>query len=257
MANELVKIGPVTIRGYGLMIAIGILAAYLVADYRARKMNLDNERLFSLAIWALAAGMLGAKLLYLMTQIREILLNPKIILNIPNGFIVYGGIIGGVLAGYIYCKKAKINFLQYFDLAIPSVALAQGFGRFGCFLAGCCYGMETTSPLGIVFHNSEFAPNGINLIPTQLISSGLDFLNFFALLFIAKRKKADGQVAGFYLIFYSVGRFILEFFRGDLIRGSVGSLSTSQFISIFIFVIGWLIVLRKANGTNNISCEPQ
>jgi phosphatidylglycerol:prolipoprotein diacylglycerol transferase len=257
MINDLVKIGPFTIHGYGLMIAIGILAAYVVADYRAKRMSLDHERLFNLAIWSLAGGMLGAKLLYIITQIKEILSNPKIILNITDGFIVYGGIIGGILAGYLYCKKANLNFLQYFDLAIPSVALAQGFGRIGCFLAGCCYGMETTSSLGIVFHNSAFAPNGIPLIPTQLISSGLDFLNFFALLFIAKGKKAHGQVAGFYLIFYSVGRFILEFFRGDLIRGSVGSLSTSQFISIFIFIIGWVLVIKKPRGGHSIPSEQQ
>jgi phosphatidylglycerol:prolipoprotein diacylglycerol transferase len=126
---------------------------------------------------------------------------------------------------------------------MPSVALAQGFGRIGCLLAGCCYGLETNSSLGIIFHDSHVAPNEVRLIPTQLISSGLDFLNFIVLLAIAKRKKADGQVAGFYLIFYSIGRFVLEFFRGDLIRGSVGSLSTSQFISIFLMVIGVAIVL--------------
>ena len=105
---------------------------------------------------------------------------------------------------------------------MPSVALAQGFGRIGCFLAGCCYGEETDSPIGIVFHESAYAPNGVNLIPTQLISSGLDFLHFLVLIWLARRVKADGQVAGCYLIFYSVGRFILEFFRGDMIRGNVG-----------------------------------
>jgi phosphatidylglycerol:prolipoprotein diacylglycerol transferase len=90
-----------------------------------------------------------------------------------------------------------------------------------------------------------------------LISSGLDFLNFLLLIIFAKRKKADGQVAGLYLIFYSIGRFILEFFRGDLIRGSVGSLSTSQFISIFMFVIGWVIVLVRAYSTKNIGKSEQ
>ncbi len=121
---------------------------------------------------------------------------------------------------------------------MPSIALAQGFGRIGCFLSGCCYGLETNCALGIVFHNSEYAPNGVRLIPTQLISSGLDFLHCFLLLFYAKRKKADGQVAALYLICYSIGRFILEYFRGDLVRGNVGRFSTSQFISIFLFIIG-------------------
>jgi phosphatidylglycerol:prolipoprotein diacylglycerol transferase len=243
MKNELVRIGTITINGYGLMIAIGILAAYIVTDHRAKKMYLNHERIFSLTVWSIVGGILSAKLLYYITEIKDIVSDPGIILNISDGFVVYGGIIGGVLAGYLYCRKANLNFLQYLDLGIPSVALAQGFGRIGCYLAGCCYGKETTSLFGIVFHESAYAPNGIRLIPTQLISSGLDFLNFFVLIIIAKRKKADGQVVGFYFIFYSVGRFILEYFRGDLIRGSVGSISTSQFISIFMFAVGWAFVL--------------
>lgn len=112
--------------------------------------------------------------------------------------------------------------------------------------------METTSTLGIVFHSSTLAPNGVRLVPIQLISSGLDFLNFLALIFIAK--KVPDKVVGFYLIFYSMGRFILDFFRGDLVRGSIGSLSTSQFISVFMFLIGWGIILRKVSST---SCEMQ
>jgi phosphatidylglycerol:prolipoprotein diacylglycerol transferase len=246
MKNELLKVGPFTIYGYGLMIAIGILAAYMVAEYRAKKKGMNQDHIFSLTFWGLIGGILGAKLLYLITQIKEIVADPKIILEVADGFVVYGGIIGGILAGFLFCKKNKLNFLQYFDLVMPSIALAQGFGRIGCFLAGCCYGMETTSHFGIVFHESASAPNGVQLIPTQLISSGLDFLHFFVLITIAKKIKVEGQIAGFYLIFYSVGRFVLEFYRGDLDRGSVGSFSTSQFISIFMFVIGCAIVLVRA-----------
>lgn len=245
MKNELISIGPITIYGYGLMIAIGIIAAFLVADYRAKKMNLDGDKIINIAIWVVIGGIFGAKLLYIITQIKEVLSNPKSILDIKEGFVVYGGIIGGVIAGFLYSKKAKIGFMQYFDLVMPSVALAQGFGRIGCFLAGCCYGIETTSHFGIIFHESAFAPNGIRLLPTQLISSGLNFIHFIILILIAKISKKEGQVGGFYLIFYSVGRFILEFFRGDLARGSVGTLSTSQFISIFIFIIGLVFVFRK------------
>lgn len=253
MKNELITIGPITIYGYGLMIAIGIAAAYIVAEYRAKRLNLDHERIFGLTIWSVIGGILGSKVLYVATQLREVLLNPVILLNLSAGFVIYGGIIGGVFAGFLYCKKINLNFLQYLDLVLPSVALAQGFGRIGCFLAGCCYGTETLSSFGIVFHQSHFAPNGIRLIPTQLISSGLDFLNFFVLIVFAKSKKADGQVAGLYLILYSMGRFILEFFRGDLIRGNVGSISTSQFISIFMFAVGCFIFLSKANRAKNIN----
>ena len=99
----------------------------------------------------------------------------------------------------------------------------------------------------MIFTDSDYAPNNIPLIPTQIYSSILDFLHFFLLLYIARHKKAEGEVAACYLIFYSVGRFILEFFRGDLERGSIGVLSTSQFISIFTGIVGMVMlgVIKK------------
>lgn len=245
MKDEILSIGPITIHGYGLMIGIGILVAYFVSEYRAKKEGLDSDKMFYLLIWSVAGGMLGAKLLYYITEIKEIMANPKLLLDIGGGFVVYGGIAAGVLTAIIYCKSQKLDMWKYLDLAIPSVALAQGFGRIGCFLAGCCYGNETSCAIGITFKNSQFAPNGISLMPTQLISSGLDFLHFLILIWFAKRKKADGQVIGLYLICYSVGRFVIEFFRGDIERGSVGMLSTSQFISIFAVLIGIVIFVLQ------------
>ena len=239
MKNELFTIGPFTVYGYGLMIAVGILAAWFVIDFRATRQRLDRDHVFSLIIWCLLGGIFGAKLLYWITEWKTIAENPGFLLeSIADGFVVYGGIIGGILAGWLYCRYRKISFLKYFDLAMPSVALAQGFGRIGCLLAGCCYGRETGSIFSITFQNSDFAPNHVALIPTQVYSSVLDFVHFGLLIFIAGRKKSDGQVAACYLIFYSLGRFVLEFFRGDLIRGSVGMLSTSQFISLFTGAAG-------------------
>lgn len=246
MYNDLFSIGPFTVHGYGVMIAIGVLTAYFVAMKRAERLNIDRNPIDSLVVWVLVGGALGAKILFWLTQIENIMHNPRILLlTLADGFVVYGGIIGGILAGYIYCRKKRIGFLKYFDLMIPSVALAQGFGRIGCFLAGCCYGRETDSAFGVVFPSTSLAPGGVRLLPTQLISSGLDFLLFLALIFYAKRKQADGQVAALYLILYSAGRFILEFYRGDIERGSVGVLSTSQFIAIFLFVIGCGIFIVK------------
>lgn len=245
MKNELLTIGPFTLHGYGLMIAIGAISAYLTVEYRAKKKGMKHELIFSLFWWCLIGGIIGAKLLYIITQLKSIFANPSLLLQLSEGFVVYGGIIGGIFAGYLFCRRHKVNFLQYFDLVMPSIALAQGFGRIGCIFAGCCYGLETNSPFGITFHESLYAPNGLRLIPTQPISSILNFLNFIVLVIISKYTKAHGQVAGFYLIFYSAGRFILEFFRGDLERGSIGVLSTSQFISIFLFLFGLGIVVIR------------
>lgn len=243
MKNELFTIGPFTIYGYGLMIAIGIMAAYLVGEYRAKKKGLNPDYIFYYVIWCVIGGFLGSKLLYFITDIKNIIKDPSVLLSLSDGWVVYGGIIGGIVSAIIYSKLKKINFLAYFDLLIPSVALAQGFGRIGCQFAGCCYGHETHSPIGVVFHESLYAPNGVSLVPTQLISSGLNFIHFLVLIWFAKRKKADGQVGALYLILYSIGRFILEYFRGDLLRGSVGTLSTSQFISIFTVIAGIVLYI--------------
>ena len=247
MKNELFSIGPFTVYGYGLMIAIGILAAYVTAEYRAKKHGLDPDKIFDLVIWAVVGGFAGAKVLYFLTRLKDIMENPRVLLDLADGFVVYGGIIGGIFSAMAYCKIKKLPFLKYFDLVMPSVALAQGFGRIGCFLAGCCYGRETDSALGIVFHNSSYAPNGVKLLPTQLISSGLDFMLCIVLILLDRKKKGDGQIAGAYLVLYSIGRFILEFYRGDLIRGNVGALTTSQFIAIFVALAG-VILIAARNG---------
>lgn len=242
MKNELLHIGPFILYGYGLMIAIGIVSAYIVAEYRARKLKMDYEHIAYIAIWCVLGGFAAAKILFWITEWKSVLENPRFLFEtLSDGFVVYGGIIGGILAGYIYAKVKKLNFLEYFDLIMPSIALAQGFGRIGCLLAGCCYGCETDSVLSVTFKDSDFAPNGIALIPTQIYSSLLNFFHFFILLYVAKHKKKHGQVAAVYLVFYSIGRFMLEFLRGDLARGNVGILSTSQFISIFILCAGVIL----------------
>lgn len=252
MKNDLLTIGGLTVHGYGLMIGIGFIAAYLMTEFRARKYRMNTDIVFTLFISSVVFGLLGAKVLYYLTILDRVIKDPGVILDEMEGFVVYGGIIGGVLAGYVVCRIKKEKFWQYFDLIAPAIALAQGFGRIGCLLAGCCYGKETDSPLSITFHTSDFAPNDVALIPTQIYSSILDFLNCIVLCLIARYAKKERTVSGCYLIFYSTGRFILEFFRGDLERGRVGVLSTSQFISIFIFVIGAAILFTGKKKTSII-----
>lgn len=191
---------------------------------------------------ALLFGFIGAKLLFCIVEFKRILANPMEILS-GSGFVVYGGIIGGTAAVLFYCRRKRVRFLPYFDLIAPSVAVAQGFGRIGCFLAGCCYGRETDSFFGVVFHNSTVAPNGVKLIPTQLIMSAGDFLIAALLILYAKRPRAAGKVGALYLILYSIGRFMVEFLRNDY-RGSVGALSTSQLIALLIFILGMAIFFK-------------
>lgn len=243
MYNDILKIGPLSIHGYGLMIGIGVIVALVVAAKRAKKRGLDTDFVYGLGLITLVFGFIGAKLLYCIVEIEAFLNEPMRVLS-GSGFVLYGGIIGGILAAMVYCKYKKVNFFEYFDLAVPSVAIAQGFGRIGCFLAGCCYGRETDSCIGIMFHNSSIAPNGIKLIPTQVFSSAGNFLIALVLLLYARKNRKTGKVGALYLILYSVGRFIIEFFRNDY-RGNVGVLSTSQFISLVILAIGIAMFFAK------------
>jgi len=250
MYNDIFSIGPVTIHGYGLMIAIGVLVAIFVADKRSEKRGVKGDFVYTLTLLTVVLGFLSAKVLFIITYLKDFLADPIYFIQ-GSGFVVFGGIIGGLATIWAYCKINKMKFVDVFDLIVPSVALAQGFGRIGCLLAGCCYGRETDSFIGIVFKNSDFAPNNVKLMPTQIMMSIGDFI-IAGILFwlvsrvekkIMKEQKLDkipfgcgGRIGLAYLVLYSIGRFAIEFFRNDY-RGTVGILSTSQFIAINVAVI--------------------
>ena len=243
MYNDLFTIGPITVHGYGLMIAVGIICALWMGSYRAKKRNMSVDAVLTLVILAVVFGFLGAKLLYLIQDFQHFLEDPLQVLS-GSGFVVYGGVILAIIAAIIYCRRKKYSFLQYFDLLMPSVAIAQGFGRIGCFLAGCCYGAETTCAIGVVFPAGSIAPSGVPLLPTQLFSAGGDFLLALILILYARKERRDGRTGALYLILYGIGRFIVEIFRADF-RGEIGPFSTSQFISIFIVIAGLVLFIPK------------
>lgn len=240
MYNDIFKIGPFTLHSYGLMIAIGVFVALFIGERRANRRGLSGDALYPLTAVCVFGGVFGAKLLFCIVDWKNFIRSPLSILS-SNGFVVYGGIIGGIFFAWLYCIVKKLSFWRYFDIVLPSVAVAQAFGRIGCFLAGCCYGAETNAWYGIAFHNSQFAPNGVKMIPTQLISSAGMFAIAGILFLYARREKKPGQVGALYLILYSIGRFFVEFLRSDY-RGAVGILSTSQFISILILIAGIVVM---------------
>ena len=237
MAIDLFSIGKFTVHGYGLMIALGFLAAIGYATWQCKKKGLDDDLLFNLAIFVLLFGWLGGKLLFIIVEFKAFMQNPMAVIG-SEGFVVYGGIITGLITIYVYCKVKKIDFLRYIDVIVAGVAINQAFGRIGCFLAGCCYGRETTSALGVVFPEGCMAPAGVKLLPTQLFSAAGDFLMFILLFIIINSKKyKKGVPVCVYLSGYAIGRAIVECFRADN-RGAVGVLSTSQFISVFAGIAG-------------------
>lgn len=252
MRPILFKIGNLNIYGYGVMIAIGIICAVFLLSKRANQRHYNIDSVSNMAIIAIICGILGGKILFLLTEIKNIPSDPSILKDIKEGFVIYGAILGGALGVYFYSRKKSWNVLDVFDLVIPTVALAQGFGRIGCFLAGCCYGRPTNSIWGIKFKNSLFAPSDVYLIPTQLYSSLFDFLLCAFLLWYDKKNNKEGKVLGMYFLLYGIGRFLIEFLRNDP-RGSIGILSTSQFISIF--VIAFAIFILNINKFKKVKNE--
>lgn len=251
---------------YGLMIGLGAILAIFLSEWRAKRRGLDGDLVFSSALWGLFAGLLGAKLTFVLSHIKLIPVDPGYVFG-TEGFTVYGGIILGVLTGVLILRRKKVNVPIYLDVIVPQIALAQGFGRIGCFLAGCCYGKPTDHVIGVVFPPEAIAPSGIKLLPTQLFSSAGDFLIFAILLLLShfatdylpvrqeegirKSKSSFLQplsICGFYLLLYGIGRFIIEFFRDDPRRSLLG-LTSNQYVSVLFFLGGvFLILLAMKRG---------
>ena len=251
MKPILFTIGSLNIYGYGMMIALAVLAAVVVTMIRAKYVyKTDPDLIFNAGIIGIIAGLIGAKLTYWIVEIKAVIANPKMLLDLGGGFVVYGGIILGVLVPVLYLKYIKkVRALPLLDLAIPGISLGQAIGRVGCLLSGCCYG--AAAPEGawyaITFPAGAEAPAGIGLYPTQIMSSVGNLLLFVFLVIYTRRERFAGEVVTFYMMLYAIGRFIVEIFRNDP-RGNVGALSTSQFISIFMLSGGialWIILKKK------------
>ena len=249
MYNDLFSVGPLTVHTYGLCIGIGIAAALLLIWCRAERRGMDTQDVNRLVLLVLVTGFAGAKLFYLFAHMDEFLSDPLGTLG-AEGFVVYGGIVCGLLAAYLFCRKRSLPFSAWADGFIPGVAVAQGFGRIGCFFAGCCFGVPAQGALGVVFPAGSLAPAGVPLVPVQLFSAAGDFLLAALLLLLDRKKPRAGLLTGLYLLLYSIGRFLIEFLRSDP-RGAVGALSTSQFIALFTAAGAAAILILRKRGTQH------
>jgi phosphatidylglycerol:prolipoprotein diacylglycerol transferase len=237
----LVKIGPIPIHTYGFMIAMGFLACVYVVRRLAARSKLDVERVLDLVFWSLLVGFLGSRILFVLTRLDTFTSDPLAFFRVWEGGLVFlGGPIAVVPFVVWYTRRHGLPIWKTMDAMIPGLAVAHMFGRFGCLAAGCCYGKPTGSTWGLRFHSElvDKAFQGIPLHPTQLYEATALGILFGGLLWVFRRKHFDGQVVLTYFMAYPVIRSIIEIFRGDIVRGFVidGWLSTSQFISILVFI---------------------
>ncbi len=234
---------------YGVIIAVGFVAGCLVSIFRAPKYEFNKEDCLYALLFAIIGVVIGGKILYILVDLPQIIEYSSYLLGteegfkmlIGGGFVFYGGLFGGLLGAYIYCRMYKLSFYNFLQAAVPVVPLIHGIGRIGCFCAGCCYGIPWDPPVGMLFSASPAAPHDVYLFPVQLLEAGLNFILFAVMMGIFHKPRKIPAV-GVYLIGYGIVRLICERFRYDEARGFFLGLSTSQWISILVIPAGILIL---------------
>ena len=229
----------ITLPSYGVLAFIGGFFAMVFLFFRLEKYNVEFVAFLKLFVISVVGGVLGSKLLFAITQIPWLIEHfslQNLILLIPqSGYVYYGGLFGVLFALYFVTKNDLEKRDNVFRLIVPAIPLFHAFGRIGCFMAGCCYGIELDNPINIgIFEFTRF--------PVQIIEALFEFIMFILFSVLAYKKAKIYSLAN-YLLMYAVFRFLIEFKRGDEVRGIwAGGLSTAQYVSLIIVAI---ILIKK------------
>lgn len=240
MHPELFSIGGMTIHTYGFMIMLGAIFGYIYMSTSVRKeLNIQSEKIQNLAILIIVAAFVGGKLLFYLEKPGYYFSSWENMANsFRTGFVFYGSLLFAIPTVVWYFKKEKFPLWPLLDHIAITGAIIHAFGRMGCFFAGCCYGKETESFLGISFTDasSQAKPLHTDLHPTQLYSVAMILTILVILVMLKRHGRLAGRLIFVYVTLYAAGRSIIEIFRGDLARGFIieGWLSHSQFISILV-----------------------
>ncbi len=248
-----------SVYSYGMMMLAGMAGAIALGAARARRHGMVPFDAVALGLLCAVGGVVGAWLLYVGVHFREFLAAPLVHVKQP-GLVFYGGFIGAIGVAWAYCRGYKISFLAAADLAAGSLPLGHALGRVGCFLAGCCYGRPTGSPLGVTFTDPHAPASRLCALagpihPVQLYES-VGLLAITAIIVAAERRpRAPGALFLLYLGLYAVLRLIMEGLRGDFVeRGYLvpGLLTTSQAIGVLMLAAAaalYLLLLRRKGRT--------
>jgi phosphatidylglycerol:prolipoprotein diacylglycerol transferase len=247
------------IGGYGLMVALGVLATGILVGRAAHRAREDVGAVIATIGYTAAASFAGAWLFFLFVELVRAGGDLSEALSRGGGLVFYGAIPAGAIASYLAARGLGVPYWKMLDLSIPGIAVGHALGRVGCFLGGCCYGYEWHGPWAVTAtdERSPMAHPSVPRHPVQLYESvGLVLL---ALLFAAVPptaswlgKPGTGQRAASYLVLYGLLRFCTEAFRGDGIRGVFfgGLLSTSQIVSLVGIALGltWSLWSRRRDA---------
>jgi phosphatidylglycerol---prolipoprotein diacylglyceryl transferase len=227
----LFQVGGITIYAYGVFIAAAFAGGALLAALRARAEGIPFDVVVDVFFYSVLSGIIGARGLFVLIDFDRYWKHPVDILKMwEGGLVFFGGLVLAAVVCLVYLWRRRLSVWKVADLFSPSIALGLVFARVGCFLAGCCYGRPTALPWGVTFSDPDsLGPLHVCIHPTQLYEAAGGVLLFCYLLWLAGRKRFDGQIFWSLLLLYSAGRFLVEFVRDDE-RGVVlgGLLSTSQ-----------------------------
>lgn len=231
----------IDIRWYGILIATGMLIGILIASHTSRIKGISYDRLLDILLISIPAGIVGARLYYVIFEFEQYRDNLADIFNIrQGGLAIHGGLIFGILAAYLYTRHKNISLIKYADVAAPSIIIAQAIGRWGNFFNQEAHGGPVSSEF--ISHFPEFIQKGMFIEgqywhPTFLYESLWNLVVFFILLIILRKSNRDGMVLFSYIGLYSIGRFFIEGLRTDSLM--VGPLRAAQLVSL-AGIIAWI-----------------
>ena len=241
--------GSLWIYGYGVMIALGfVIYSYLLYRHPLRKKYLTDNIFFNTIFCGLIAGVIGGRVAFVMQHWDDFVQNPiEVFLPWIGGLVLLGAVLGALVAIYSYLSLHKIPILPVFDLAALYAPLMQSVARLGCFLAGCCYGSVAPDwlPWAVTFTNKDgVAPLNVPLHPSQIYTSLMFLGIFFVLRFLSKRFKKDGQLFCCYFAFEMMGRFVMDFWRGDqeAFSGLLSSPQVSALKGVAFAVVCFIVI---------------
>lgn len=244
------NLGPLSVRWYGIIIAVGILLGYFVAQRALVKVGLHKDTLVDIIFYSALFGFIAARIYFVIFQWPYYAENPGEIIKIWHGGIaIHGGLIGGFIAGVIVCKVKNLNPFQIGDIVAPSIILAQGIGRWGNFMNHEAHGGPVSRAFLEQLHLPNFIIenmyiNGQYYHPTFLYESIWDVAGFIILVNIRKHLKL-GETFFLYLTWYSIGRFFIEGLRTDSLM-LTSNIRVAQLVSILLTLISIsLIVYRR------------
>lgn len=251
----LLKIGNITIYWYSIMILIGFLIASYLITKESKKFNIKKEIITDMLFYTIIIGILGARLYYVIFNLDYYSKNILDIFKVwEGGLAIHGGIIAGAIFIIIYTKKKNLNTLKILDICVPGLLIGQALGRWGNFFNQEAHGPIT--PIDKLKYLPKFIQKGMYIdgnyyMPTFLYESILCIIGLIIILIIRRKLKLkNGQITGFYLIWYGIIRFIIESFRTDSLMLSI--LKQAQIISIIMIIIG-VILITKGNKNEKYS----